>query len=395
MARRKMHRRDFLKTAAGSACLLSLTHLRLGSEPGDASRARIAAGPEAAWAEDPEVLHEALYYKKLEHKEVQCLLCPRKCMVGDQERGYCGVRENRLGTYYTLVYNRPCTARPDPIEKKPFYHFHPRSLAFSLATAGCNMNCKYCQNWEISQVRPEQVRDFRLTPGECASRARALNCLSIAYTYTEPIIFWEYMYDCCKEAKRAGVKNTMISAGFIEEKPLRDLLPVMDAVKIDLKAFSEDFYRDVCRGQLQPVLEALKIIREAGVWLELVYLVLPTMNDGPEEIRALSAWIRKELGPDVPIHFTRFHPTYLMKNLPPTPVDTLERLRKIARAEGLRYVYIGNVPGHPGESTACPECGVRLIHRTGFNVRVEALKGDVCAKCGVKIAGVWGSTSET
>ncbi len=390
-----MDRRDFLKTVAGSACLLSMSNLRLGFEHGNAGTVPVAFFPEEAWAETPEVLHEASYYEKLDHKEVRCLLCPRKCMVGDQERGYCGVRENRLGTYYTLVYNRPCTARPDPIEKKPFYHFHPRTLAYSLATAGCNMNCKYCQNWEISQVRPEQVRNFLLTAPDCARQARDLDCVSIAYTYTEPVIYWEYMYDIAAEARKAEIKNVMISAGFVEEKPLRDLLPLMDAVKIDLKAFSDKFYREVCRGRLEPVLQALKIIREAGVWLEIVYLVLPTMNDSPDEIRALSAWIRKELGPDVPIHFSRFHPTYLMKKLPPTPVDTLERLKKIAHTEGLRYVYIGNVPGHSGESTFCPECGARLIHRTGYNVRVEALHGDTCKQCGLKIPGVWGNRKKT
>jgi len=389
--RNRMDRRDFLKTAVGTACLLSVSNLRFRLEDGAAGNPSVTFAPEGAWAEPQEALHEASYYKKLEHKEVQCLLCPRKCVVGDQERGYCGVRENRLGTYYTLVYNRPCTARPDPIEKKPFYHFRPRSLAYSLATAGCNMNCKYCQNWEISQVRPEQVRDFLLTARDCARQARDLDCISIAYTYTEPVIFWEYMYDIAAEARKAGIKNVMISGGFVEEKPLRDLLPLMDAVKIDLKAFSDKYYREVCRGRLEPVLEALKIIREAGVWLEIVYLVLPTLNDSSDEIRALSAWIRKELGPDVPIHLTRFHPTYLMKKLPPTPVDTLERLKKIAQTEGLHYVYIGNVPGHSGESTLCPECGALLVHRTGYNVRVEALRGDTCGKCGLKIPGVWGS----
>jgi pyruvate formate lyase activating enzyme len=257
------------------------------------------------------------------------------------------------------------------------------------------MNCKYCQNWEISQVRPEQVRNFLLTPQECTRQARNLGCLSIAYTYTEPVIFWEYMYAISAQARKDGIKNTMISAGYVEEKPLRDLLPLMDAVKIDLKAFSDTFYREVCRGRLEPVLEALKIIRQEGVWLEIVYLVLPTLNDSPKEIQALSEWVLKELGPDVPIHFSRFHPTYLMKNLPPTPVDTLETLQGISRSAGLRYVYIGNVPGHRGESTYCPKCGFRLIHRTGYNVQMEALAGDRCRQCGLLIPGVWGSRNRT
>ncbi len=390
-----MNRRDFLKTAAGGACLLSLPNLRFGNGQVDTAGPSLTFGPEEARAEARELLHEASHYKKLDHKEVQCLLCPRKCVVGDRERGYCGVRENRLGTYYTLVYNRPCTARPDPIEKKPFYHFHPRSLAYSLATAGCNMNCKYCQNWEISQVRPEQVQDFELTARGCARQAVDLGCLSIAYTYTEPVIFWEYVHDVSLEARKAGIKSVMVSAGFVEEKPLRELLPLLDAVKIDLKAFSDSYYHEVCRGRLEPVLQALKIIRRSGVWLEIVYLVLPTMNDSPEEIRSMCAWIRKELGPDVPVHFTRFHPTYLMKNLPPTPVGTLEGLKEIARTQGLHYVYIGNVPGHSGENTLCHACGALLIHRTGYNVRVEALRGDRCAKCGQKIPGVWGTENKT
>ncbi len=384
-----MDRRDFLKTAAGGACLLSLSNLRFGFERG--SPVAAFPGPDAAWAEAPEALHEASYYEKRGHKEIQCHLCPRECIVGDQERGYCGARENQEGTYYTLVYDRPCTARPDPIEKKPFYHFHPRSMAYSIATPGCNMNCKYCQNWEISQVRPEQARSFLLTPRDCARQALDLGCLSVAYTYTEPVIFFEYMAACSLAARKAGLNNVMISAGFVKEQPLRDLLPHMDAVKIDLKAFSDRYYREVCRGRLEPVLEALKIIRQAGVWLEIVYLVLPTMNDDPKEIQALCAWIRKELGRDVPLHFSRFYPTYLMKNLPPTPVHTLERSKEIAHTEGLQYVYIGNVPGNPGENTICPRCGARLIHRTGYNIRIEALRGGKCSQCGLTIPGVWGN----
>jgi len=278
----------------------------------------------------------------------------------------------------------------DPIEKKPLYHFHPGSRAFSLATAGCNMNCKYCQNWEISQVRPEQVRSYAMTAGDCVAQARRTRARSIAYTYTEPVIFWEYMQDIAAAARSEGISSVMISAGYVEQPPLRDLLPLMDAVKIDLKAFSEDYYRKVCRGELKPVLETLKTIKKNGVWLEIVYLVLPTMNDGSKEITSLCSWIREELGPEVPIHFTRFHPVYLMKNLPPTPVSTLERHHRIARAQGLLFPYVGNVPGHPAENTYCPGCGKRLIHRTGYNVRVEALRDGKCAGCGMEIPGVWG-----
>lgn len=383
-----MDRRDFMKTVAGGACACTLAEMAFPLQkrsPVD----RTLFGPSPALAEKRDALHEASYYKKLEHKEVECVLCPRKCVVGDKERGYCGVRENQDGIYYTLVYNRPCSTHTDPIEKKPLYHFYPGSPSFSLATAGCNMNCKYCQNWEISQVRPEQVRSFHLDPAECADLARRTGGVSVAYTYTEPIIFYEYMKDIASEAKKKDLKNVMISAGFIEQAPLQDLLPLMDAVKIDLKSFSDEYYREICRGRLEPVLNALKAIHKNKVWLEIVYLVLPTLNDGPDEIRALCRWVRNELGPDVPIHFSRFRPTYLMKNLPPTPVGTLERIHGTALEEGLRFVYIGNVPGHPAESTYCPGCGTRLIHRTGYNIRIEALKNGKCGPCGRSIPGLW------
>jgi len=386
-----MDRRHFLKTLATGTCACAFSNLgsARAQEKGPLSRQSRTSVPAQGGKSKDKVLYEALYYTKLEHKEIECVLCPRKCLVGDQERGYCGARENQGGTYYSLVYNRPCSIRPDPIEKKPFYHFLPCTQAYSLATAGCNMNCKYCQNWEISQARPEQVRSIFLTPEACVSQAQHYHCASMAYTYTEPIIFWEYMADIAAKAKSAGIKNTMISAGFIEEKPLRDLLPLLDAVKIDLKAFSEDFYKDVCRGRLEPVLHCLKIIREMNIWLEIVYLVLPTLNDGEKEIVALCQWLYRELGPRVPIHFSRFYPTYLMKNLPPTPVSTLSKLHNIARAQGLQYVYIGNVPGHRAENTYCHNCQHRLIHRRGYNVTIEALEKGKCRHCGTLIPGIW------
>jgi len=386
-----MDRREFLKTLAGGtcACAISSPCGVIAREKKAVTGQSRATGQSANPIHKNKALHEALYYNKLENKEIQCILCPRKCLVGDQERGYCGARENQEGIYYSLVYNHPCSIRPDPIENKPFYHFLPRSRAYSLAMAGCNMNCKYCQNWEISQARPEQIRSLTLSPEACVQQAAHYHCASMAYTYTEPVIFWEYMADIAANARAAGIKNTMISAGFIEEKPLRDLLPLLDAVKIDLKAFSEGFYKDVCRGRLEPVLHSLKIIRELNVWMEIVYLVLPTLNDDEKEIQALCQWIYQELGPEVPIHFSRFYPTYLMKNLPPTPVSTLTKLHKIARSQGLRYVYIGNVPGHRAESTYCPDCHHRLIHRKGYNVTIEALEKEKCRHCGTVVPGVW------
>ncbi len=332
---------------------------------------------------------EARHYKKLPDLEVECKLCPRKCVVGDTERGYCGVRENRKGKYITLVYGKPCAVNVDPIEKKPFFHFLPGTSAFSIATAGCNVNCKFCQNWEISQVRPEQVRNADLPPSKVAALARQKGCSSISYTYSEPVIFFEYMYDCSVEAKKLGIKNTVVTNAYIEPKPLEELCQVVDAIKVDLKAFRESFYRDIVKGELKPVLNSIKKIRESGVWLEIVYLVIPNYNDDVEDVKKMAKWFREEVSDLVPIHFTRFHPMYLMRNIPPTPVKSLENLRKIAMAEGLKYVYVGNVPGNEGENTYCHSCGKILIGRRGYLILDYHIKKGKCKFCNTKIPGVF------
>jgi len=332
---------------------------------------------------------EARYYKKHPDREIECLLCPRLCKLGDKERGYCGVRENDGGTYYTLVYGKACSANVDPIEKKPFFHFLPGSDAFSIATAGCNVNCKFCQNWQISQVRPEQVPHFDLPPGAVAETASKYRCSSIAYTYTEPVIFFEYMYDSSVAARLKGIKNCVVTGGHIRLEPLQDLLKVVDAVKIDLKAFRQDFYSSYVRGELQPVLEAIRAVHKSKVWLEIVYLVIPTLNDSPEDIRRMCRWLAQEIGPDVPLHFTRFQPMYLVKNLPPTPLSTLEALRDVAIREGLHYVYIGNVPGHKAENTECPRCGKTVIERFGLMVKNFYLEKGACRFCRNPIPGIW------
>jgi pyruvate formate lyase activating enzyme len=333
---------------------------------------------------------EARFYEKLPYRKIKCTLCPRECVIDDRERGYCGVRENRDGVYYTLVHSRVVSAHVDPIEKKPLFHFLPGSLAFSLATAGCNVNCKMCQNWEISQVRPEQVRSVYLPPKQLAEQAAGAGCKSIAYTYSEPVVFYEYMSDAADAGRAAGVKSVVITGGYIQEAPLRQLAPRVDAIKVDLKAYSEKFYREVVNGELKPVLNALVAIRKLGVWSEIVYLVIPTLNDSDSELRGVAKWVKANLGPSVPLHFTRFHPAYLLKNLPPTPVRTLERAKAIADAEGLEYVYVGNVPGHPGENTYCPKCRRPVVERTGFTVTALRLQKGKCAHCQQPIAGVWG-----
>jgi len=277
----------------------------------------------------------------------------------------------------------------DPIEKKPLFHYRPGVKAFSLATAGCNIECRFCQNWEISQFRPEQVSSRTVTPEEIVRHASRLGSGAIAFTYSEPVIFYEYMLDICLAAEGSGIGRVMISNGYINKKPLAELMGNMDAIKIDFKAFSESFYKDVCSAHLRPVLDTLVRIRKAGVWLELVMLVIPTLNDDTKELEAMSRWIVQKLGPDVPIHFTRFHPMYKIQNLPPTPVKTLERARKIALNAGIHHAYAGNVPGHPGENTYCHHCNETLIRRSGYRISTNRISGGKCPVCKTPIAGVW------
>ena len=330
---------------------------------------------------------EARFYKKLPEGGIECELCPRHCRITDLERGYCGVRENRADTYYTLVYGLPCAVNIDPIEKKPLFHFHPGTTAFSLATAGCNVNCKFCQNWEISQSRPEQTENYSLSVDDAVALCQKRSVPTIAYTYSEPIIFYEYMYDMAARARQDGIKSVVITGGYIEKDPLDRLLPVVDAIKVDLKAIREEYYRDIVRGELQPVLDRLVQIKKSDVWLEIVYLIVPTLNDTDAEFAELARWIRDHLGNDTPVHFSRFHPQYLLTGLPPTPLATMDRAYQIARAEGLKFVYLGNVPGHAAESTYCPGCGEIIINRTGYKVDVVNLVDGACKACGLAVPG--------
>ena len=333
-----------------------------------------------------------MHYKKLEEDRVECEICPRECKVAPKERGYCGVRENEGGVYKTLVYGRVCSANVDPIEKKPLSHFLPGTRALSIATAGCNVECKFCQNWEISQFRPEQIRDMNLQPEALVSEARTRKIESIAFTYSEPVVFYEYAHDTAKLAKEKGVASVMISNGYIKEKPMAQLCDHLSAVKIDLKAFTEKFYKETCSGKLQPVLETLKLLKKKGMWFEIVVLIIPTLNDSEDEIYEMCSWIFGELGPDVPIHFSRFHPTYKIKNLPPTPISTLTRARETAIRAGLNYAYVGNVPGHEGESTYCPCCKKIVVKRTGYRIGAIAIENGKCKFCDCSIPGVWNSS---
>lgn len=333
--------------------------------------------------------HEADYYEKSKDGGIVCKLCPRQCFVTDLERGYCGVRENRSDTYYSLVYGLPCSLNIDPIEKKPFFHFYPGTQAFSLATAGCNANCKFCQNWEISQVRPEMTQNLNLPPQEIVSLCKERQVPTIAYTYSEPIIFYEYMYDTAIAGHDENIGSVMITGGYIESEPLGKLLKHLDAVKVDLKAIRRDYYKNIVNVDIKPVLDGLIQIKQSGVWLEIVYLVVPTLNDTDDEFKELAVWIKNNLGHDTPVHFSRFYPQYLLKNLPPTPIKTLENAYDICRAEGLHYVYVGNVPGHRTESTYCPSCGEKVIARKGYRIINHKLDGNLCQKCKREIPGVF------
>ncbi len=370
-----MKRRDFIKILGGTLVFPVIEVPKLkGQSPNHVSSLSS---------------HEARYYKKLPDRRIQCLLCPRKCIVGDKERGYCGVRENRGGKYISLVYGKACSIAIDPIEKKPFFHFLPGKNAFSMATAGCNVNCKFCQNWQISQVRPEEARSLNLPPSKIASLAYRYMAPIIAYTYTEPIIFVEYMLDTAEQASKLGIRNVIVTGAHVNPEPWKDILNAMDGVKIDLKAFTEDFYRKIVRGHLKPVLNAIVAAAKSGKWLEIVYLVIPTLNDNMDDIKRMSRWLVREVGKDVPLHFSRFFPMYMLKNLPATPVKTLERAREIAMSEGMKFVYVGNVPGHPGESTYCPKCGKTVIKRVGYKIKEIHIKNGKCEYCGEPIPGVW------
>ncbi|MBN2371299.1 MAG: AmmeMemoRadiSam system radical SAM enzyme [Vicinamibacteria bacterium] len=333
--------------------------------------------------------HPAVFWESLPDKKIKCVLCPRECEVADVERGYCGVRENQGGKYQTLVYGALCSANTDPIEKKPLFHYLPGTTALSVATAGCNIECKFCQNWQISQFRPEQVKSVLVPPERLVTACLADKTPTIAYTYSEPVIFYEYMRDSAALARKRGVGSVMISNGYIQEKPLRELCRQLTGVKIDLKAFTESFYKNQCSGELAPVLKTLEILKDVGIWFEIVVLIIPTLNDSREEIRRMSRWVAEKLGPNVPLHFTRFHPTYRMTNLPKTPVSTLDRCREIALESGVRYVYAGNVPMHPGENTHCHQCRKVVIRRAGYRILANTIKNGKCPDCGAAIPGVW------
>nr|MBC7245389.1 AmmeMemoRadiSam system radical SAM enzyme [Chloroflexota bacterium] len=336
-------------------------------------------------------MQEARLYEKLEDRKVQCHLCAHRCTIAEGKRGVCLVRENRDGTLYTLVYGLSISQAIDPVEKKPLFHFYPGSSTFSFATVGCNFRCSFCQNWQISQTVRDggQIEGHEASPDHLAAAARHYGCKSIAYTYTEPTIFFEYAYDTAVRADRWGIKSIYVTNGYMTEEMLDAFGRYLHAANVDLKSFSDSFYRKICGARLQPVLDAIKAMKKRGIWVEITTLVVPGQNDSEEELRQLAEFIAKEAGVDTPWHVSRFRPDYKMHNVGPTPLSTLHRAREIGLQAGLRYVYEGNVPGSEGENTYCYNCHNLLIRRFGFNVLANLVLPDSkCPHCGTTIDGV-------
>ena len=375
-----MDKRTFIRTGLlGTGCLVCL--------PGEKAFARLSGiGPVSddlgKWS------RESLFYSETP-RGLRCLICPNECTLKPGELSDCHNRINKDGKLYTIAYGNPCAIHLDPIEKKPLYHFLPTTRAYSIATAGCNLACLNCQNWTISQTTPTETRNYDLMPDEVVKQAVLNNCHSIAYTYSEPITFFEYTCDSARLARQQGIRNVMVSAGYINPDPLRHLLSNIDGVNIDLKSFSDSIYLKLNAGKLQPVLEGLKIFREMGVWLEITNLVIPGWTDDMDMISRMCDWLYSNDFKDVPLHFSRFHPTYKLTQLPPTPVTTLEKARETAMNAGIRFVYIGNVPGNKASNTNCPECGEIVLERKGFRITLNNLVKGKCKSCGEIIPGVW------
>ena len=332
---------------------------------------------------------EASWYKKLKNSTVQCALCPRRCVIKDNATGFCGVRQNKAGKLYSLVYGKATAVQIDPVEKKPLYHFLPGSAAFSIGTVGCTLICQHFQNWTTSQAKPGKWHTYDLTPAEIVKKAVEEHCESIAYTYNEPTVFAEYALDTAKLAKKKGIKNIFVTNGFTNPESLKDICKHMDAANVDLKAFDNEFYKKYTGSWMEPILEALKTYQEKKVWLEITNLIIPKLNDDMEKIKQMCAWIKENLGQDVPLHFSAFYPAYKLEDMPPTSAATLMEARKIAMKIGLHYIYIGNVITTDEENTICPKCKKQLIERSYFNIIQNNIKDGKCPHCGYKIAGVW------
>jgi len=332
---------------------------------------------------------EGFLYVKLDNRRVMCSICPNGCVLAPGDRSVCRSKVNIDGVLYSLAYGNPSSVHIDPVEKKPLNHYLPRSQVFSIATAGCNFRCLNCQNWEISQMKPEELKNYDMFPAEVIRNAQTSQCQAVAYTYSEPITFFEYMLDTARLARAAGLKNLLISNGFINRAPLLELCKTLDAANINLKSLDDRIYRKLNGGRLEPVLNTFKTLHEQGIHFEMTNLVVPGYVDDPEMVKRMCGWILANLGPDHPLHFLKFVPKYKLDRLPPTPASTLSEFRRLAMREGLRYVYVGNLEDQESNNTYCHHCGKVLIERQGYQIPTYNLDGNLCRYCRTVIPGVW------
>ncbi len=382
----KLSRRDFLRTGASFASSLCLLGLAGCSSQRDGPAAPVTE-IEGKGLVRPV---RALWFTELEGLRVRCQLCPRQCELENGSRGRCRVRENRDGELYSLAYGNPALVQEDPVERKPYFHVSPGSRALSISTAGCNLACKFCEVWDMALVAPEEVYAHDMPPQAVVDHALDSGVRALSYAFGEPVIFYEYMAEVAVLAKEAGLLNLLHTAGYIRPQPLQEISPLMDAANVDLKGFDPDFYREVVGGELEPVLNTLRLLKGQGVHLEVTNILIPTLNDDDETLRRMCQWIAEELGDDVPLHFARFYPLYKLSALPRTPVAALDRARSIALEVGLKFVYVARVTGHVGENTFCPECDQLIIERVGFVIEKMHLEAGRCRYCGANIPGAWG-----
>ncbi len=389
---KSLSRRQFMLAAAAGLCSAATGHTRWPLlKPADRLSSDIQGtvfkndAPASLWKWSKVADH----FIRLDHGAVMCTLCPNRCRLSPGDRSVCRSRVNLDGTLYSLAYGNACSANVDPIEKKPLFHFMPATTAFSIAAAGCNFRCLNCQNWEISQVRPEDVRHLDLFPKAVVRAAMKNGCQSIAYTYSEPTTFYEYMIDTARIAGARGLKNIWVSNGYINRDPLLALCRVLDGANVNLKSISDDIYRRLNGGRLEPVLDTFITLHRQGVHFEMTHLVVPGYGDSENMVRRMCAWILEYLGPDHPLHFLRFFPRYRLDRLAPTPVATLIRFRELAMAQGIRYVYLGNVPGHAGNHTFCHHCKKLLVERQGYHIPAFHIVAGRCQFCRTPIPGVW------